>query len=139
MRVVLISKYALFFSCGLVRNTTTGISENILNKSTLHIEQIAFLRKEISKKVGKPMLMMTDQADENMNFCLREDLLKISQSGPATPDHVIRTKRIPMVGRNLDAYIKEYENYFNRNSKNSKNVLRLTDLANRFPSAFLYL
>jgi len=111
----------------LRENTTKTASENILNKSSLNIEQIALLRKEISKKVGKPMLMMTDQSVENFKFCSREDILNISQSGPATPDHVIRTKRIPMVGRNLDEYSKEYEKYFNRNSKNSKNELKMLD------------
>ena len=115
----------------LRENTTTTISETIFNKSSLDIEQIALLRKEVSNKAGKPMLMMTDQTDDNMNFCLREDVLKISQSGPATPDHLIRTKRIPMVGRNLDAYSKEYEKYFNRNSKNSKSELKMLDSAPR--------
>jgi len=114
-----------------LRENTTTISENILDKSSLDIEQIAFLRKEISKKVGKPMLMMTDQSVENFKFCSREDIINISQSGPATPDHVIRTKRMPMVGRNLDAYTKEYENYFSRNSKNSKNELKMLDPAPR--------
>ena len=115
----------------LRENTTTTISETIYNKSSLDIEQIALLRKEVSKKAGKPMLMMTDQSVENFKFCSRGDILNICQSGPATPDHVIRTKRIPMVGRNLDAYTKEYENYFNRNSINSKNELKMLDPAPR--------
>ena len=115
----------------LRENVVKTISKNVIQKNALNIENIALLRKEVSKKAGKPMLMMTDQSDENMNFCLRDDLLKISQSGPATPDHVIRTKRIPMIGRNFDAYSKEYENYFNRNSKNSKSELKMLDSAPR--------
>ena len=115
----------------LRENTVNTISKNVIQKNALNIENIALLRKEVSKKAGKPMLMMTDQSDENMNFCLRDDLLKISQSGPATPDHVIRTKRIPMIGRNFDTYSKEYENYFNRNSKNSKSELKMLDSAPR--------
>ena len=115
----------------LRENVVKTISKNVIQKNALNIENIALLRKEVSKKAGKPMLMMTDQSDDNMNFCLRDDLLKISQSGPATPDHVIRTKRIPMIGRNFDTYSKEYENYFNRNSKNSKSELKMLDSAPR--------
>ena len=115
----------------LRENVVNTISKNVIQKNALNIENIALLRKEVSKKAGKPMLMMTDQSDDNMNFCLRDDLLKISQSGPATPDHVIRTKRIPMIGRNFDTYSKEYENYFNRNSKNSKSELKMLDSAPR--------
>jgi len=37
----------------------------------------------------------------------------LSQEAPATPDHVIRTKRVPMVGRDLAAYRTAYEAYFN--------------------------
>jgi rhamnose utilization protein RhaD (predicted bifunctional aldolase and dehydrogenase)/NAD(P)-dependent dehydrogenase (short-subunit alcohol dehydrogenase family) len=115
----------------LRENVENTISKNVIQKNALNIENIALLRKEVAKKAGKPMLMMTDQSDDKMNFCLRDDLLKISQSGPATPDHVIRTKRIPMIGRNLDTYSKEYENYFNRNSKNSKSELKMLDPAPR--------
>jgi rhamnose utilization protein RhaD (predicted bifunctional aldolase and dehydrogenase)/NAD(P)-dependent dehydrogenase (short-subunit alcohol dehydrogenase family) len=115
----------------LRENVVNTISKNVIQKNAINIENIALLRKEVSKKAGKPMLMMTDQSDDNMNFCLRHDLLKISQSGPATPDHVIRTKRIPMIGRNFDTYSKEYENYFNRNSKNSKSELKMLDSAPR--------
>ena len=30
---------------------------------------------------------------------------RISQSGPATPDHVIRTKPLPMLGRDVDGFV----------------------------------
>ena len=73
------------------------------------------------------MLLMTDQSDLSMNFCLRDDILPISQSGPATPDHVIRTKRVPMVGRDIDSYSNEYKNYFNRNSNTCKKELKILD------------
>jgi len=32
----------------------------------------------------------------------------ISQQGPATPDHVIRTKRTPMLGTDVGRYVAEY-------------------------------
>jgi len=115
----------------LRENVTQNAAQNITKQSNLDIEQIAILRNEVSKKTGKPMLLMTDQSDSSINFCLRDDILTISQSGPATPDHVIRTKRVPMVGRDIDLYSKEYENYFNRNSKTFKKELKILDSAPR--------
>ena len=109
----------------------TKMEERISKQSEINIEQIAKLRNEVSRKAGKPMLMLTDQSDEKLNFCLREDILTISQSGPATPDHVIRTKRVPMLGRDVDAYAKEYEKYFKNNSKSSKKELKILDSAPR--------
>ena len=35
--------------------------------------------------------------------------------GPATPDHIIRTKQFPMVGRDVDAFVEGYRSYFQRN------------------------
>jgi len=115
----------------LRENVTQNAAQNITKQSNLDIEQIAILRNEVSKKTGKPMLLMTDQSDSSINFCLRDDILTISQSGPATPDHVIRTKRVPMVRRDIDLYSKEYENYFNRNSKTFKKELKILDSAPR--------
>ncbi len=123
----------------LVEISDSYLRDNIIQKNSLNfrkqsdldIEQIAILRNKISKKVGKPMLIMTDQSDISLNFCLREDLLSISQFGPATPDHVIRTKMLPMVGRNIDAYSREYENYFNRNSNSLNKDLKILDSAPR--------
>jgi rhamnose utilization protein RhaD (predicted bifunctional aldolase and dehydrogenase)/NAD(P)-dependent dehydrogenase (short-subunit alcohol dehydrogenase family) len=105
--------------------------KKIINKSDLDIEQIAILRNKVSTKVGKPILMMTDQSHVCMNFCLREDISNISQSGPATPDHVIRTKRLPMLGRDIDAFSEEYVNYFNRNSSTLKREVKILDPAPR--------
>lgn len=115
----------------LRENTIQKATQNFTKQSNLDIEQIAILRSKVSKKAGKPMLLMTDQSDLSLNFCLREDILQISQSGPATPDHVIRTKRVPMVGRDIDSYSNEYKNYFNRNSNTCKKELKILDSAPR--------
>jgi NAD(P)-dependent dehydrogenase (short-subunit alcohol dehydrogenase family) len=47
-------------------------------------------------------------------FARRPDVAGLSQQGPATPDHVIRTKRIPLLGRDLAAYARAYQEYFER-------------------------
>ena len=35
-----------------------------------------------------------------------------SQRGPATPDHILRTKRLPMLGRDVERYAASYREYF---------------------------
>ena len=37
-----------------------------------------------------------------ISFSNRDDVEKIATRGPLTPDHVIRTKRIPMIGRDVE-------------------------------------
>jgi NAD(P)-dependent dehydrogenase (short-subunit alcohol dehydrogenase family) len=39
------------------------------------------------------------------------------QRGPATPDHVIRTKRVPLIGRDVEAYAEAYRWYFDQHSR----------------------
>ena len=41
---------------------------------------------------------------------------EISQRGPATPDHILRTKRLPMLGRDVAEYAAAYREYFARNA-----------------------
>ncbi|MET0234542.1 MAG: bifunctional aldolase/short-chain dehydrogenase [Kibdelosporangium sp.] len=52
----------------------------------------------------------TDPA--TMAFVHRPDLGDVATRGPATPDHVIRTQRIPLAGRDVDRYRQDYEKYF---------------------------
>ena len=48
-------------------------------------------------------------------FVSRPDLESLARRGPLTPDHIIRTKRIPLVGTDVDAFVSEYRAYFERN------------------------
>jgi len=76
------------------------------------IMEMARLRRDISDAAGVPMVV-SRYADQNcMSFAGRPDIAVIARQGPATPDHVIRTKRLPMVGRDVKAYVAEYEAYF---------------------------
>ena len=74
--------------------------------------EIAGLRREISEVAGAPMILQVDDGPDALAFANRADVAAISQQGPATPDHVIRTKRLPMLGRDVATYAREYERYF---------------------------
>jgi len=93
--------------------------------------QVAALRQKISLAIGKPVLMHLTNSLLGFNFCNKEDVKKIATKGPLTPDHVIRTKRIPMIGRDINKYTEEYVSYFNKNEINAKARKKMLDPAPR--------
>ncbi|MCC6531468.1 MAG: bifunctional aldolase/short-chain dehydrogenase [Burkholderiales bacterium] len=80
---------------------------------------IARLRREISRHAGSAMILQTRQSAAALAFCRRDDVATLATQGPATPDHSIRTKRIAMIGRDVEAYAREYRRYFGRHAKSS--------------------
>ncbi len=97
----------------------------------LEMEQVADLRQRVSQAAGGPMLLTCDRSPEVMAFCRRDDLDRISQQGPATPDHVIRTKRLPMLGRDVDSYVQAYRTYFEANAHVARQEVSMLDPAPR--------
>ncbi|MDB9951220.1 bifunctional aldolase/short-chain dehydrogenase [Candidatus Thioglobus sp.] len=93
--------------------------------------QVAELRQKISLTIGKPVLMHLTNSLLGFNFCNKVDVNRIASKGPLTPDHVIRTKRIPMIGRDINKYNEEYASYFNKNEINSKARKKMLDPAPR--------
>jgi rhamnose utilization protein RhaD (predicted bifunctional aldolase and dehydrogenase)/NAD(P)-dependent dehydrogenase (short-subunit alcohol dehydrogenase family) len=96
-----------------------------------HVETLATLRRDLSKLAGQPMLVARHTDKKALAFAQRQDITTIATRGPATPDHVIRTKRIPLVGRDLAAYSKNYTKYFEKLAKKSKQSLTILDTAPR--------
>ena len=73
---------------------------------------LARLRYQLSESAGFPVILSNHREPKYLAFAQRNDLPIISQQGPATPDHVIRTKRIPLLGQNIESYINDYQAYF---------------------------
>ncbi|MCB9721097.1 MAG: bifunctional aldolase/short-chain dehydrogenase [Candidatus Omnitrophica bacterium] len=81
------------------------------------LNQLARIRKAASVYRERPVLVQVDQSPDQVRFADRPDLRKISQRGPLTPDHIIRTKRVPViVGADpqaaFDKYALDYRDYF---------------------------
>ena len=93
--------------------------------------EVAGLRREVSAAAGAPMILQVDDGPSALSFAHRTDVSSISQQGPATPDHVIRTKRLPLLGRDVAAYAREYERYFAEYAGRSERPLRALDPAPR--------
>ncbi|WP_120338686.1 bifunctional aldolase/short-chain dehydrogenase [Cryobacterium soli] len=97
----------------------------------------ARLRRAISAHAGRPMIVGHHTATRVWDFVGRADLAEIASRGPATPDHIIRTKRLPLVGRGVDAagvdgYVADYRAYFERNRGRSAVPLDILDPTPRF-------
>ena len=95
--------------------------------STEKIFKIAALRKQLSSIKQSPMILTTTRNDAVCSFLERDDLDVISQQGPATPDHVIRTKQLPMLGDNAKQYVADYKKYFDIHSVNAKSPVEMLD------------
>jgi rhamnose utilization protein RhaD (predicted bifunctional aldolase and dehydrogenase)/NAD(P)-dependent dehydrogenase (short-subunit alcohol dehydrogenase family) len=92
---------------------------------------IAELRTAISKVANARMMLRVDSSDTAVSFARREDIETVSQSGPATPDHVIRTKRLPQIGHDVDSFVAAYKNYFNEHAANARSTVTMLDPAPR--------
>jgi rhamnose utilization protein RhaD (predicted bifunctional aldolase and dehydrogenase)/NAD(P)-dependent dehydrogenase (short-subunit alcohol dehydrogenase family) len=92
---------------------------------------IAQLRRKISDCAGVPMILATYDDAKFLAFAQRGDIAQISQQGPATPDHVLRTKRVPMLGRDVAAYAGAYRDYFARNAARARQPKVMLDPAPR--------
>lgn len=92
---------------------------------------IASLRRAISQQAGLPMLLNTRQTPRALAFCRRPDVSTLATQGPATPDHSLRTKRIPMVGRDTARYARDYAKYFARHVRRAKGDVVMLDPAPR--------
>ena len=94
-------------------------------------ETLAALRAEISAAAGRPMMMQMTESKAGYSFVRHPQLISIATRGPVTPDHVLRTKRIPMVGRDVKGYCDGYAAYFNQHAPNAKEEKTMLDPAPR--------
>jgi NAD(P)-dependent dehydrogenase (short-subunit alcohol dehydrogenase family) len=93
--------------------------------------QLVALREEIAKTAGFPVILSTDSAPRSLAFARSSNLREISQRGPVTPDHILRTKRLPMHGRAVAEYTTAYREYFARNAPHAQETKTMLDPAPR--------
>jgi rhamnose utilization protein RhaD (predicted bifunctional aldolase and dehydrogenase)/NAD(P)-dependent dehydrogenase (short-subunit alcohol dehydrogenase family) len=92
---------------------------------------LARLRADIAKSACAPVVMSTDSSARSLAFARAANVRDVSQQGPATPDHILRTKRLPMLGRDVRAYADAYREYFSRNAASAKESKTMLDPAPR--------
>ena len=92
---------------------------------------LAKLRADVSQAAGFPVIVSRHANDRTLSFARHGDVATMAQQGPATPDHVIRTKRLPMLGRDVAAYVAEYKQYFEALEPQAKERKAMLDPAPR--------
>ena len=91
----------------------------------------AGLRRRLCDAAGAPLIVRTVTNERTLGFAAHPELARISQKGPATPDHVIRTKRTPMLGSDVAGYAEGYRRYFDEHAPRAKEPKTILDPAPR--------
>jgi rhamnose utilization protein RhaD (predicted bifunctional aldolase and dehydrogenase)/NAD(P)-dependent dehydrogenase (short-subunit alcohol dehydrogenase family) len=116
----------------LAKHNAWNISAPALTPGPVPLRrELATLRHEISKTAGFPLVLSAHTDSRSLAFVRREDLAKLTQQGPATPDHAIRTKRLPLLGRDVAAYADAYRKYFEAHSAQAREPKTMLDPAPR--------
>lgn len=90
--------------------------------------QVAKLRKMVSEVWQKPVLSKLDHSPSAKAFSELSNVRKITGRGPLTPDHIIRTKRTPMVvsdqpQQDLDKFVSQYKAYYEKYNTGEQTLL----------------
>jgi rhamnose utilization protein RhaD (predicted bifunctional aldolase and dehydrogenase)/NAD(P)-dependent dehydrogenase (short-subunit alcohol dehydrogenase family) len=86
-------------------------------------EEIAALRRSLSDAAGTPLVLKVNDEPKFVGFAQHPKVEQLALQGPATPDHLLFTKPVPMLGRDVKGYAQRYQQYFERYAKGSKAML----------------
>ncbi|VAX37035.1 Short-chain dehydrogenase [hydrothermal vent metagenome] len=94
---------------------------NVEHSSVKDPLTLASIRQHVSKIKGEAMLAGLVDKNEQVHFSSLSNVEKIATRGPLTPDHVIRTKRVPMIikkdtHKSAAKFVEDYEKYFKCNT-----------------------
>jgi len=87
------------------------------------LTELADLRRAISDAAGRPMIVRRHTDAAVRRFVARRDLASLATRGPLTPEHVIRTKRTPLVGRDVAGFVRDYADYFAQRAREGLTML----------------
>jgi len=92
---------------------------------------IAGLRREVASVAGFPVLLRADSSPKLLAFARHAEVARLSQQGPATPDHVLYTRPTPMLGRDVAGYAQRYRSYYERHAPRAREPVQMLDAAPR--------
>lgn len=93
--------------------------------------ELAAIRKAVSCARGCAQLAMLDASPDAQGYASLKNVHDIGTRGPITPDHVIRTKRIPIILNEaveddvpeVEEYVASYREYFANNATADLQIL----------------
>lgn len=92
---------------------------------------VAALRRAVSEAAGRPMLVRQSASVRAREYARRDGLDASTSRGTATPEHVLYTKRSPLIGRDVAAYAERYRDYVDRHRERVAGPLTELDPAPR--------
>lgn len=72
---------------------------------------LAGLRASISRAAGFPLVMQVMRDPFALSFARRPDLAEFCNQGPATPQHAIFGRRVPLLDRDVPRFVDRYRDY----------------------------
>lgn len=104
---------------------------------TVNLIDLARIRQAVSSARGEAQLARLDDAPDARGYATLKNIADIATRGPITPDHVIRTKRIPVILETSPdhevpevlQFVRDYNAYFELNREPHQQIL---DQAPRF-------
>ena len=93
------------------------VVEKFIPRATLDIENLQTI---MSKYKDYEVVLKIDQSPLALHYASQNNLKTLTSRGVLTPEHIIRTKRTPLIIENnniqnsIEEYIKNYIEYFNR-------------------------
>jgi rhamnose utilization protein RhaD (predicted bifunctional aldolase and dehydrogenase)/NAD(P)-dependent dehydrogenase (short-subunit alcohol dehydrogenase family) len=90
----------------------------------LRLTDLAQLRQAVSTARGNAAIVRLLSDPMSLHFANHPRVLEMSQRGPLTPDHVIRTKPVPVILQDdpktdVEQFSQNYRAYFNRHTPGS--------------------
>ena len=109
-------------SCGALVPGSTDSTDGKKDLRTWDMDgllQLTALRRAVGRARGGPMVARVERSAASVAFSARPDVAEIAGRGPLTPDHVIRTKPVPLVAERdwesaVAGYAERYAQYFAR-------------------------
>src|SRR5882672_10200666 len=108
-----------------------SVAPNYFDAGTVDVNAQASLRRKLSDTAATPLILRTVTNERTLAFARHPQATTITQRGPATPDHVIRTKRTPLLGTDVGGYVADYKRYFGEHAPKAKDPKTMLDAAPR--------
>jgi rhamnose utilization protein RhaD (predicted bifunctional aldolase and dehydrogenase)/NAD(P)-dependent dehydrogenase (short-subunit alcohol dehydrogenase family) len=108
-----------------VSGRANGVERGADSDSCIPLLELANLRRAVSRAKGQALLASLDDTADVRAFSMLPEAPRLATRGLLTPDHVIRTKRIPLVvtekgaDADVDDYAAAYDEYFARHTDGS--------------------
>jgi rhamnose utilization protein RhaD (predicted bifunctional aldolase and dehydrogenase)/NAD(P)-dependent dehydrogenase (short-subunit alcohol dehydrogenase family) len=104
------------------------VIKTVLLNPNKDLLKLAHIRREVSKLRGQAQIVQLKTDALSFTYGKQSGLKSVAGRGPLTPDHIIRTKRVPVIlskdiKEDFQDFAADYKKYFNRFKNSSVTML----------------